>query len=301
MFCFLNAFSVKFDLSTLMGLNGFMSSKLTKTRCTWVNPKNALYVTYHDKEWGMPVHRDSKHFEMLTLEGAQAGLSWETILNKREHYRKVFEKFSPSKVAKFSKAKIEKCLLDPGIVRNRLKVESTVSNAKAFIKIQKEFGSFDKYIWKFVNFEPIINAFQNTSDYPTKTSLSDAISKDLKKRGFRFVGSTIIYAYMQAVGLVNDHIKECFVNKKNSEKWYVYMIQTKNGELYTGITTNVERRLKEHQTQDKKTAKYLRGKGPLRLVFKQPVGTKGQALKKELALKKLNKTQKMEIVISGKA
>ncbi len=277
-----------------------MADNSKKTRCSWVNHKNTLYVTYHDKEWGVPIHRDTKHFEMITLEGAQAGLSWETILNKREHYRKVFENFNPVKVAKFSQSKIEKCLLDPGIVRNRLKVESTVSNAKAFLKVQKEFGSFDKYIWGFVNHEPIKNSFHQTSDYPTKTALSDTISKDLKKRGFRFVGSTIIYAYMQAVGLVNDHIKDCFVNKKDSEKWYVYMIQTKNGELYTGITTNVARRLKEHQTQDKKTAKYLRGKGPLKLVFNQCIGNRGQALKKELAIKKLNKKQKMELVSKSK-
>lgn len=278
-----------------------MSEKIKKIRCPWANNKNKINVNYHDKEWGVPVHNDVKHFEMITLEGAQAGLSWETILNKRENYRKAFARFNPNKVAKFTQAKIEKCLLDPGIVRNRLKIESTVSNAKAFLKVQKEFGSFDKYIWHFVNHKPIDNSFVNITDYPTKTSLSDTISKDLKKRGFRFVGSTIIYAYMQAIGIVNDHITNCFVRKKRAQNWYVYMIQTKNEELYTGVTTDVKRRFKEHQTQDKKSAKYLRGKGPLKLVFNQLVGTKSQALKKEILIKKLSKTEKKEIVKKGHA
>ncbi|NQZ00347.1 MAG: DNA-3-methyladenine glycosylase I [Bdellovibrionales bacterium] len=187
--------------------------KATK-RCPWVNMKNPLYVDYHDKEWGRPVHDDYLHFEMITLEGAQAGLSWETILNKRENYRKVFSGFDPKKVARFSQAKIEKLLQDPGIVRNRLKVESTVSNAKAFLEIQREFGSFDKYIWQFVGGQPIISDFKNLSDYPSKTEVSDTISKDLKKKGFRFVGSTIVYAYMQAAGLTQDHAKGCMHYQK---------------------------------------------------------------------------------------
>ena len=181
-----------------------------KKRCPWVNLKNPLYISYHDKEWGVPVHDDRKHFEMITLEGAQAGLSWETVLKKREHYRKVFAEFDPLKVSRFSAKKVEKLLLDPGIIRNRLKVESTVSNAKAFLKIQKEFGSFDTYIWAFVKNKPIKNRIKTIKDYPTKTQISDQISKDLKKRGFRFVGSTIIYAYMQAIGMVNDHTVDCF-------------------------------------------------------------------------------------------
>ncbi len=151
---------------------------------------------------------------MITLEGAQAGLNWETILNKREHYKEVFVQFDPIKVSRFSQAKVEKLLLDPGIVRNRLKVESTVSNAKAFLKIQKEFGSFNQYIWKFVEGKTIRNRLKNIEDYPTKTEESDAISKDLKKRGFRFVGSTIMYAYMQAIGLVDDHSVDCFRSRK---------------------------------------------------------------------------------------
>lgn len=191
-----------------------MNAKKTKTRCSWVNLSNPLYVSYHDKEWGKPVHDDRKHFEMLTLEGAQAGLSWETILKKRENYKKAFDNFNPQKVARYTSAKIKSLLENPGIVRNRLKVQSAVTNAKAFLNVKKEFGSFDKYIWAYVDGNPIVNSFKNSKDYPTKTPLSDKISKDLKKRGFRFVGSTIIYAYMQAIGMVNDHALDCFLKKK---------------------------------------------------------------------------------------
>ena len=183
-------------------------------RCPWAKESNPLYLQYHDHEWGVPVHDDQRHFEMLTLEGAQAGLSWETVLKKREHYRKVFASFDPIKVARFSTAKIEKLMLDPGIIRNRLKIESTVSNAKAFLKIQKEFSSFDHYIWGFVNYKPIVNVIRQFRQIQSKTEISDIISKDLKKRGFRFVGSTIIYAYMQAIGMVNDHLVDCISRKK---------------------------------------------------------------------------------------
>lgn len=178
-------------------------------RCKWVNLKNDLYVKYHDKEWGRPIHDDQLLFELLILEGAQAGLSWETVLNKREHYRKVFYNFDPVKVSKIKKDKIEKILQDPGVIRNRLKIESTVTNAIAFLKVQKEFGSFDKYIWGFVDEKPIINDLKSMKDYPTKSMISDLISKDLKKRGFKFIGSTIIYAFMQAVGMVQDHGAGC--------------------------------------------------------------------------------------------
>jgi DNA-3-methyladenine glycosylase I len=191
-----------------------VKAKKTKARCSWVNLSNPLYVSYHDKEWGKPVHDDRKHFEMLTLEGAQAGLSWETILKKRENYKKAFDNFNPQKVAKYTSAKIKSLLENPGIVRNRLKVQSTVTNAKAFLNVKEEFGSFDKYIWAYVDGKPIVNSFKNSKDYPTKTLISDKISKDLKKRGFRFVGSTIIYAYMQAIGMVNDHALDCFFKKK---------------------------------------------------------------------------------------
>ncbi|EPZ49353.1 methyladenine glycosylase [Bacteriovorax sp. BAL6_X] len=185
-----------------------------KERCAWLKLSNKQYVDYHDKEWGRPVHDDRTLFEFLILEGAQAGLSWETVLNKRDHYRKVFYNFDVKKVSKITPAKIEKLLLDPGIIRNRLKVESTVSNAKYFIEIQKEFGSFDKYIWSFTNGKTIYNTFATLKDYPSKTELSDKISKDLKKRGFRFVGSTIIYAFLQACGIVQDHSPNCYLHGK---------------------------------------------------------------------------------------
>ena len=179
-------------------------------RCFWVSLDKPYYVAYHDTEWGVPVHDDQRHFEMLILEGAQAGLSWETILRKRENYRKAFAEFDPAKVARFAPARLEKLLLDPGLVRNRLKIESSVKNARAFLAIQKEFGSFDAYVWPFVGGRPINRKRKTRADVPAKTEESDALSKDLRKRGFNFVGSTIIYAYMQAVGLVNDHTTDCF-------------------------------------------------------------------------------------------
>jgi len=178
-------------------------------RCDWAGEKPHM-VAYHDTEWGVPVHGDHLHFEMITLEGAQAGLSWDTILKKRAGYKQLFADFDPEKVALFDEDKQAELLLNPAIVRNRLKVASTIGNARAFLEIQKEFGSFDTYIWGFVGGKPINNSFKNLSDMPAKTDLSDKISKDLLKRGFKFVGSTIIYAYLQAAGLVNDHTTGCF-------------------------------------------------------------------------------------------
>ncbi len=183
-------------------------------RCDWADPNNDKYIRYHDTEWGVPVHDDRTQFEFLILEGAQAGLSWSTILNKREGYRKAFAQFDPEKVARFNQRKIESLLKNPAIVRNRLKVESAVTNARAFLKIQEEVGSFDQYIWQFVGGGPIRNRFRALSDLPASTAESDALSKDLKSRGFKFVGSTIMYAHMQATGLVNDHIVDCFRYKQ---------------------------------------------------------------------------------------
>lgn len=181
----------------------------SKIRCAWCL-KFDQYIEYHDNEWGVPVHDDLKHFEFLILEGAQAGLSWSTILKKREGYRKAFAQFDPAKVARFSTSKIEKILLDPGIIRNRLKVNAAVNNAKRFLEVQKEFGTFDNYIWSFVNGKPIINKWKSLREVPATTKESDALSKDLIKRGFKFVGSTVIYAHMQACGLVNDHLTSCW-------------------------------------------------------------------------------------------
>lgn len=177
-------------------------------RCPW--PKTDLYLRYHDEEWGVPLHDDRRLFEMLILEGAQAGLSWETILKKRENYRKAFSEFNATKIARYGDAKIEKLLNDPGIVRNRLKVNAAVANARAFLATQKEFGSFDAYIWQFVGGKPVQNGFRSFKEVPAKTPQSDAMSRDLTKRGFKFVGSTICYAFMQATGMVNDHLTDCF-------------------------------------------------------------------------------------------
>lgn len=179
-------------------------------RCAWVPQNNELYQNYHDTEWGVPVYDDNKHFEFLILEGAQAGLSWETVLKKREGYRKAFKNFVPQKVAKMSDQELENLLQNPDIIRNRLKVFSARKNAIAFLNIQKEFGSFSNYIWAFVDNKPVVGGWDNISQIPVKTDISDKISKDLKKRGMSFVGSTIIYSHMQAVGLVNDHTKDCF-------------------------------------------------------------------------------------------
>jgi DNA-3-methyladenine glycosylase I len=180
-----------------------------KARCAWAGT-DPLYVAYHDREWGRPVRDDRVLFEFLTLEGAQAGLAWITILRKREGYRKAFAGFDPRKVARFTAAKQRALMKDPGIVRNRLKIASTVSNAKAFLAVQKEFGSFSKYLWGFVGNKPVVNRPASGKGIPASTPLSDTISKDLKKRGFRFVGTTIVYAYLQAVGVVDDHVAGCF-------------------------------------------------------------------------------------------
>lgn len=186
------------------------SNNNLKCRCPWLDGSKADYVEYHDNEWGVPVKDDQTMFEFLTLESAQAGLSWYTVLKKRENYRRLFANFDVSAVANFDDAKIEQLLLDPGIIRNRLKVKAAVNNAKLFIEIQKEFGSFCTYIWAFVDHKPIVNDLNNLDDYPATSEISDKLSKDLKNRGFKFVGSTIIYAHMQACGMVNDHSNDCY-------------------------------------------------------------------------------------------
>jgi DNA-3-methyladenine glycosylase I len=178
-------------------------------RCSWCLG-SPLYIRYHDEEWGVPVHDDRRQFEFLILEGAQAGLSWSTILNKRENYRRAFAGFDPKKVARLGARDVKRLMADAGIVRNRLKIESTIGNARAFLKVQREFGSFDAYIWAFVGGKPMQNLRSGLLQVPASTPVSDALSKDLKVRGFRFVGSTIVYAHMQAVGMVNDHLVSCF-------------------------------------------------------------------------------------------
>lgn len=179
------------------------------TRCAWAG-SDPLYVQYHDTEWGVPVHDDRKLFEFLLLEGAQAGLSWITVLRKRENYREAFDGFDPEKIEKYDEEKIAELLQNSGIIRNRRKIEAAVINARLFLRIQEEFGSFDRYLWGFVNGEPVKNSWDSLSSVPTSTTVSDALSKDLVKRGFKFVGTTICYSLMQAVGLVNDHVTDCF-------------------------------------------------------------------------------------------
>jgi len=181
----------------------------TKIRCPWQSD-DKLMIKYHDKEWGAPLHNDRKLFEFLILEGFQAGLNWRTILYKRENFRKAFDNFDYNKVAKYDRRKINSLLKDAGIIRNKLKVEGAVANAKAFLRVRKEFGTFDKYIWSFVNNKPIQNNFKSLKEIPAKTKLSDMISDDLREREFKFVGSTIVYAHMQATGMVNDHMLSCF-------------------------------------------------------------------------------------------
>lgn len=184
-----------------------------KTRCGWVGGK-PHFITYHDREWGVPIHDDRKHFEMLLLEGAQAGLTWETILLRRDGYRRAFVEFNPKKVARFTAKKKAVLLKNPGIIRNRLKIDSAVTNAQAFLIVQEEFSSFDRYVWQFVGGKPKVNRWVRMSQVPATSPKSDALSKDLKKRGFRFVGSTIVYAYMQAAGLVKDHTTDCFIRAR---------------------------------------------------------------------------------------
>lgn len=187
-----------------------MTDDRNVSRCPWAGTDDPLYVAYHDDEWGVPVREDRLHFEFLILEGAQAGLSWSTILRKREGYRQAFSDFDPQRVARFGEQRILTLLENPGIVRNRLKVRSAVTNAQAFLAIQEEFGSFDAYVWPFVGGRPIQNRWHDQGDVPATSPESDALSKDLKRRGFKFVGSTILYAHMQATGMVNDHILSCF-------------------------------------------------------------------------------------------
>jgi DNA-3-methyladenine glycosylase I len=184
-------------------------------RCTWAT--NDLNISYHDEEWGVPVHDDDRLFEFLILEGAQAGLSWDTVLRKREAYRDAFAGFDPAKVARFSESKIERLMTNDGIIRNRLKIASAVSNARAFLKVQDELGTFDRYVWSFVGHKPIVNK-RRGGDVPAMTPISDSLSKDLRRRGFNFVGSTIIYAFMQATGMVNDHLVSCFRYKEIADE-----------------------------------------------------------------------------------
>lgn len=187
-------------------------------RCPW-GTTNETYIRYHDEEWGVPVHEENKHFEFLVLESAQAGLSWSTILMKREHYRKAYDHFNPVRVSTYNGRKVNQLLSNPGIVRNRRKIEASINNARCFLAVQKEFGSFDRYIWSFVDDRPVMNRWKQISEIPARTPLSDQISRDLIHRGFKFVGSTIVYAHLQATGIVNDHLVTCFRYRELSPEY----------------------------------------------------------------------------------
>jgi DNA-3-methyladenine glycosylase I len=191
---------------------------MLRTRCSWANPNNPRYLAYHDEEWGVPCHDETRLFEMLNLEGAQAGLSWETILNKRDNYRVAFDNWNADKIARYGPAKVAQLLANPGIVRNRLKVAAAITNAQAYQQLREEVGGLDSFLWAYVDGKPIVNAPARPQDVPAKTELSDRISKDLAKRGFKFVGSTIVYAYLQAVGIVNDHSGDCFCRRVRARK-----------------------------------------------------------------------------------
>jgi len=191
-----------------------MKTPASRTRCPW--PTDALYIQYHDTEWGVPLHDDRQLFEFLVLEGAQAGLSWHAVLKKRENYRAAFDGFNPEKVARYDAARIARLLGNAGIIRNRLKIESAIQNAQAFLKVQEQFGSFDAYIWRFVDGKTVVNRWKTMREVPARTEISDALSKDLRQRGFNFVGSTICYAHMQATGMVNDHLVTCFRHRQLS-------------------------------------------------------------------------------------
>ena len=195
------------------------SAPLTNKRCSWAGVDGPMLLQYHDREWGVPVHNDRKHFEVLVLSGAQAGLSWSLVLKKREGYRRAFDKFDPEKVAHYSERQIEKLTANPEIIRNRMKIEATVRNARAFLKIQEEFRDFDSYCWRFVGGRPKLNHWKATRQIPATSPESDTFSKDLKHRGFSFVGPTVVYAYMQAVGMVNDHLVDCFRYREIRQDW----------------------------------------------------------------------------------
>src|SRR6201988_1076171 len=192
---------------------------MTTKRCSWASPDNPLLVEYHDREWGVPVHKDRKHFEVLVLSGTQAGLNWSLVLKKREGYRRAFDEFDPEKVAHYSGRQIQKLTSDPAIIRNRMKIQAAVRNARAFLKIQEEFGDFDSYCWRFVGGGPQLNQWKASRQIPATSPESAAFSEDLKHRGFSFVGPTVVYAYMQAVGMVNDHLVDCFRYREIRQEW----------------------------------------------------------------------------------
>jgi DNA-3-methyladenine glycosylase I len=267
-------------------------------RCPWVQSGNELYEAYHDTEWGVPVHDDRKHFEFLILEGAQAGLSWLTILKRREGYRVAFADFDPEVVATYTEAKMKELMHFEGIIRNRLKIASAVNNAKLFLQIQKEFGSFDNYIWKFVGGKPIQNKWKTLKEIPPETKESKALSADLRKRGFKFVGPTVMYAHMQATGLVNDHTTDCFCYPRKKGNWEVYIIKTDGGKLYTGITTDLERRFTEHR-EKRKGARFFNFSDAATIVYREKHEDRSTATQREIEIKKMDRQEKLNLIANS--
>ena len=268
---------------------------MSKERCHWVNLANPLYIDYHDNEWGKIIKDDCKLFEILILEGAQAGLKWETILNKREGYRQAFSNFNLKKILKFTDEEKLNLYSNPNIIRNKNKINSVFSNAKAFKKIQDNYGSFSKYFWAFSNNTPVHHELGKNERAPSENELSKHIALDLKTKGFNFVGPKIIYSFMQVIGMINDHTYNCFLHNRFTN-WSVYIIECAKGQLYTGISNNVKKRFINHQLQKPNSAKYLRGKGPLKIVYINKIGLKSDALKEELRIKKLTRIEKLKMI-----
>ena len=278
-------------------------SAAERIRCPWAIGDQS--VEYHDVEWGVPVHDDRVLFEFLILEGAQAGLSWSTILKKRANYREAFDQFDASAVARYDMHNQAVLMSNAGIVRNRLKIASAIDNAKAFLEVQHEFGSFDAYIWSFVGGVPMQNTRRSMQDVPARSAESDAMSKALKKRGFRFVGSTICYAFMQAVGMVNDHLSECFRHAElqpdilitGMSEWFVYMVRCADDTIYTGISNDLSRRLEQHYAGT--ASRYTRSRLPVELVYQESQTTRSLALKRELAIKALSRQNKESLILAA--
>lgn len=267
-----------------------------KKRCWGEAASDELLARYHDSEWGRPLHDDRRLFEALILDGAQAGLSWRTILHKRENYRKAFDNFNVKKVVAYDEKKVRELMKNEGIVRNILKIRSAIGNAKAYLAIQKEFGSFDAYIWGYVGGKPIVHRYKKWSAVPARTKLGDAISADLKKRGMTFVGPTIIYAMLQGIGIVDDHLADCH---RAGKRYFVYILECADKSLYTGITTDLARRLGEHKKGT--GGRYTRAKSVKKLVYSERQPTRSAALVREAEIKKWPREKKLHLINGAKS
>jgi DNA-3-methyladenine glycosylase I len=267
-----------------------------KNRCIWVN-QDPLYLAYHDHEWGVPIFDSRRLFEFLILEGAQAGLSWITVLKKRSNYQASFDHFDPEKIARYDQKKLKLLLANPGIIRHPLKIQATIGNAQAYLQLLNEWNSFSDYLWHFVDNQVVQNNWESFKQVPATNTISDKMSKDLKKRGFKFVGSTICYAFMQAVGMVNDHTTDCFRHQEIKKSFWVYILHCNNDNYYTGYTTDLARRYQEHLTGTAK-CKYTRSFKPVCIAqYWQINGSKAAAMKVERFIKTLSKQEKELLIL----